>query len=141
MKKFHILLRFADHCQHPKAVAGRPCWTTDSTQLRENSSLKPPELEILVAYRTTDGRLRESFVAVRNLRTTTPKLKQPAFIIKPLTCMKVVIVTGFEKDTVNGKKITAVHVKNLSGSIPRSGARTFKIEAVTRVLPYDQGPP
>lgn len=139
MKKYHIILRFSDHCNYPQAVAGRPCWTTDSSQVRLNKTKSPPDMEVFLTYRTADGRLRESFVSIRNLQLTTPMLSLPAFVIRPDTAQRVMKVAAFEKERTKPKKTTGVHLYNMSGS--RSKTKFYNLERVTRVLPFDNGPP
>lgn len=139
MKTFHLVLRFSDHCDSPHSVAGRLCWTTASTQIRANKSVLPPEMEVFLSYRTSDGRTRESFVPIRFLQVSTPLLGHSVLVLHSQSSSKVMNVASLEKQRTRPRKLLAVNVYMPGHS--RAHTQRIPVENVTRVTRLDQGPP
>lgn len=144
MREYHIVLRFAEHCQNPKAVAGRPCWTTPNSDIRdlamstcENGSTS--ETEILVTYRTADGRHRSSYVYICDLVLACPQLKDLVLVLRRSAPFDIMRACRFQRKGAQARQITSVVLTKLRP--PRSAPEPYPLDCITRLVPLAKGPP
>lgn len=144
MQEYHIVLRFADHCQNPKAVAGRPCWTTPNSVIRDLSDPTfendaSSETEILLSYRTADSRQRTSYVHLRDLVLACPLLKDPVLVLRRSAPFEIMRASRFQRKASPGCQITSVLLTKLHS--PRSPAELYPLDCITRLVSLSKGPP
>lgn len=141
MKLYHIFFRFTDDCSDPRAVAGRLCWTTTSSQIRiqRHDSLSDAEPQLLLSYRTADSRPRSSFVSFRYLQNAVPTVRDFALVTKGAHEGIVMKVASFIRDPKHVRRVISANLYDIG--LDKSSALPFRIDYVTRLLRIDDGPP
>lgn len=107
------------------------CWTSKDTKLQTTVASSFPTHQLQLCYRTRDGRLRETFVPIRNLRVCTPKVKDHVLIFGKDGTGTVKQVVRFQRDNIRNRVITAVEVQALDGKQAKSDIHD--IDTVTRL--------
>lgn len=132
----HVVLRFKESCDRPHSVGGRLCWTNENSIVKRGSGRRTvggftSAFQILVSYRTVDGRHRSDFVDFHNISRAAPTLKNRVVITSGSMQGLIGQALAFERDPSDRRKILGIKVR--LESTKRVRAQTFPITDLCRI--------